>query len=84
MTDNNMSKINPDRTLNAIGLFCPEPIFRTKLEIQVMRDGQILEVLADDPSAEEDISSWAKRDGHKVISVTKEGQNLRILLKKSV
>lgn len=53
--------VKPDRTLDAIGLYCPEPIFRTKEEIEKVEVGQVLEILADDPAAEEDITRWAKK-----------------------
>ena len=76
------SNIKPDRTLDAQGLFCPEPVFRTNLEMQKMMLNQILEVLADDPGADPDISSWAKRTGQQLISLTKEGRRLRFLLRK--
>ena len=30
-------------------LFCPEPVFRTKIELEGMSVGDVLTVLADDP-----------------------------------
>ncbi len=27
--------------LDAIGLFCPEPVFRTKIEIEKMKSGEV-------------------------------------------
>ena len=44
------------RKLDAVGLFCPEPVFRTKIEMEQMQVGEKLLVLADDPAAEDDIS----------------------------
>ena len=37
------------RKLDAVGLFCPEPVFRTKIEMEQMQVGEKLLVLADDP-----------------------------------
>jgi len=74
--------ITPDRTLNVIGLYCPEPIFRTKEEIENLEIGQVLEILADDPAAEEDITRWAKRTGHQLLKFEKDGRILRFLIKK--
>ncbi len=48
-----------------------------------MNKGEILEVLADDPAAEADISSWARKTGQEVISVEKKVDSLRFLIKKS-
>ncbi|MEX2705803.1 MAG: sulfurtransferase TusA family protein [Candidatus Freyrarchaeum guaymaensis] len=74
--------ITPDRTLNVIGLYCPEPIFRTKEEIENLEIGQVLEILVDDPAAEEDITRWAKRTGHQLLKFEKDGRILRFLIKK--
>lgn len=74
--------IKPDLTLDAIGLYCPEPIFRTKEAIEQIEIGQVLEILADDPAAEEDITRWAKRTGNQLLKFDKDGRTLRFLVKK--
>ena len=48
-----------------------------------MNKGEILEVLADDPSAEADISSWARKTGQEIISIEKKDGSLRFLIKKT-
>jgi tRNA 2-thiouridine synthesizing protein A len=50
----------PDRTLDCLGLYCPEPVFKARMELDEMKKGEVLEVLADDPAAEEDIRSLVK------------------------
>jgi len=75
-------KVKPDRTLDCLGLYCPEPIFRTRMELDNMKTGEILEVLADDPAAESDIRSLVKRLEQEIISVSKDGNTVRILIKK--
>jgi len=75
--------VNPDKTLDLIGFYCPIPVYRTREETDKMKVGQVLEVLADDPAAEEDISRWAKRTGQEVILFNKSGDGkLRFLIKK--
>jgi TusA-related sulfurtransferase len=44
--------------------------------------GDVLEVLADDPAAEEDIKRFAKRTGHEIVSLKNEGGILRFLIRK--
>jgi len=75
-------QVKPDRTLDALGLFCPEPVFRVRLELDNMNVGEVLEVLADDPAAEEDIKSLVKRLEQQLITLKKEGSTLRFLIKK--
>ena len=75
-------KVKPDRTLDCLGLYCPEPVFRTRMELDNMKIGEILEVLADDPAAEADIKSLAKRLEQEIVSVRKDENTYRILVKK--
>ena len=53
-----MSESN-EKKLDATGLFCPEPVFRTKIELERMQVGEIISVSADDPDAEEDEEALA-------------------------
>lgn len=71
-----------DRTLDCLGLYCPEPIYRTRKELDTMKIGEVLEVLADDPAAEADIRSLVKRLGQELLSVSNDGNAVRILIKK--
>lgn len=70
------------KKLDARGLFCPEPVFRTKIEVEKMQVGETLTVLADDPNAEEDISRWVKRTGHELLSLQKRDSELEFSIKK--
>jgi len=75
-------QVKPNRTLDCLGLYCPEPVFRVRMELDEMKVGEVLEVLADDPAAEEDIKSLAKRLEQQLINLSKEGNTLRFLIKK--
>jgi tRNA 2-thiouridine synthesizing protein A len=63
-----MSSIEPVQTLDCIGLFCPQPLFQTREAIDSIAAGEVLELLADDPAAEEDIKRFCKRTGHELLS----------------
>jgi tRNA 2-thiouridine synthesizing protein A len=78
----NIMKVKPNRTLDCLGLYCPEPVFRTRIELDDIRIGEILEVLADDPAAEADIRSLVKRLEQEIVDVSKDGNTVRILIKK--
>ncbi len=78
-----MSKsIIPTKTIDVRGLFCPEPVFRTKIEMDKLGVGNILKIVADDPDAEEDITRWVDRNGHELVNLIKEDSNLIFLIKK--
>jgi len=74
--------LKPDRKIDCLGLYCPEPIFRTRLTLDEMESGEILEVVADDPAAEEDIKRLTDRLGHKLINFEKQDTELRFLIEK--
>jgi TusA-related sulfurtransferase len=58
-------------------------VLNTREEIDRMKVGQLLEVLADDPAAEEDITRWAKRFGQEIVSFKKEDDGrLRFIIRK--
>ena len=76
-----MSESN-EKKLDATGLFCPEPVFRTKIEIEKMKVGKVLTVSADDPAAEDDISRWVTRNGHVLLNVKKDGTTITFQIKK--
>jgi tRNA 2-thiouridine synthesizing protein A len=66
-----VTEVEPDESLDCVGLFCPQPLFQTKQAIEGIKPGQVLEILADDPAAEEDIRRFCKRTGHEFVSVRK-------------
>jgi len=75
-------KVKKDKTLDCIGLYCPEPVFRIRLEMDNMSIGQVLEIVADDPAAEEDIKARAKATGQEIVHVSKEAGRVRFPIRK--
>jgi tRNA 2-thiouridine synthesizing protein A len=79
--DNNNDSIFK-KVIDVRGLYCPEPVFRTKIEIEKMIIGDRLKVVADDPQSEEDISRWVNRNGHDLVSINKKESDLEFIIKK--
>lgn len=80
MTDNDESA---KKIIDVRGLYCPEPVFRTKIEIEKLIIGEKIKVIADDPESEEDISNWVKRSGHELIALDKKEKDLEFLIRKA-
>ena len=76
-------ELEPDRSLDCLGLYCPEPVFRTRLILDEMEAGEVLEVMADDPAADEDLRRLARRLGHEVVSRELHDGVLKILIRKT-
>jgi tRNA 2-thiouridine synthesizing protein A len=68
------------QTLDVRGLACPMPVVKTRLAIDKLEKGQVLEVLATDRGALVDIPAWAGATGHQVLEVRDEPDRLVFLV----
>ncbi len=73
---------SPEESLDCVGLMCPEPLFQTREAMDALQIGDVLEVFADDPAAVEDLTRFAKRAGHEMISVEEVEDGRRFLIRK--
>lgn len=62
------SEIEPNQSLDCVGLYCPQPLFQTRDALNEIGVGEVLEILADDPAAKSDLERYCKRTGHELIS----------------
>jgi TusA-related sulfurtransferase len=69
-------KIEIASTVDAVGLFCPVPIVRLKLEIDKLDTKQVVEVLADDPGFEKDVIAWCRETENRLLSLTKDQEEV--------
>ena len=74
----------PRETLDCLGLYCPVPVLQLREKMDCLKIGDVLEVLVDDPAAEEDFKRWAKRMGQHILEFDKEGTRMRFLIEKVV
>ncbi len=80
-----MADLEPVESLDCVGLFCPQPLFQTREAIDGLKPGEILEMLSDDPAAEEDIKRFAKRTGNELLVFERlEDGVQRFLIRKKV
>ena len=77
-------KLTITDSLDLVGLYCPVPLFKTREGLDTLEDGQILEILADDPAAEEDLKRFCKRTGNQLLSFENQDGELRFLIKKKI
>lgn len=55
-----MSEINATHTLDVQGLKCPMPIVKAKKELDALKPGDVLKVIATDKGSVLDFQGWAK------------------------
>lgn len=65
-----MSETRPDTDtcLDASGLFCPEPVMMLHNRIRDMADGEVVEVIATDPSTTRDVPKFCHFLGHELVA----------------
>ena len=64
--------VNPDVTIDALGLYCPMPIILTSKKMKELAVGQVLEVLSDDLGIEKDMPAWCKSTQNEYIGLRHE------------
>lgn len=72
----------PDQVLDARGLNCPLPILKTKLALQRMGNGQILQVMATDPHSVVDFKAYCARTGHELIELIETDQVMEFYIRR--
>ena len=71
------------KTVDARGLFCPQPILKSKNQLKSMKIDQILEILTTDPGSKTDIPAWAEVTGQELITMEDIGpKEFRFIVKK--
>lgn len=59
----------PARTVDARDLQCPLPVLKARKALNLMAEGEILEVQANDPAAPLDFQVFCHHGGHRLISM---------------
>ncbi|MBA2124021.1 hypothetical protein B9J78_03695 [bacterium Unc6] len=78
-----MNAIKPRETLNLEKVACPNSFVRTKLKLEEMEQGQVLEVILDDGEPIKNVPRAVKEEGHEIMKVEKLDNKWRLLIKKA-
>jgi len=73
---------NETATLDTLGLRCPEPVMMVRKTVRKMNQGELLEVIADDPATTRDIPSFCRFMEHTLIESNIEVLPYRYLIRK--
>lgn len=66
--------------LDARGLLCPLPVIRVQDFVEALPPGDVVEVMATDPGALNDIPAWCRINGHQVLSAEEKNNEIRITI----
>lgn len=72
----------PDITVDATGLFCPEPVMLLHSKFRDMASGDVLMITATDPSTTRDVPKFCLFLGHELLAQDEQAGVFRYLLQK--
>ncbi|MFP4459079.1 MAG: sulfurtransferase TusA family protein [Candidatus Zixiibacteriota bacterium] len=62
-----------EKTLDAKGLKCPQPILKVAALAKSLDEGDMLEIIADCPSFPNDIKAWCEKTGRTLLFCNDDG-----------
>lgn len=78
-----MEEKRPNASLDLRGVVCPINFVKTKLKLEEMTKGEVLEIVIDSGEAMANVPRSVKEEGHKVIKVEKvDDSHFRLLIEK--
>lgn len=79
-----MNRIKGNQYINLKGVPCPLNFVKTKLKLEAMEAGEILEVELDDGEPITNVTASVKEEGHHIIKIERAGECWKLVIKKSV
>ena len=61
-------------------MLCPMPVIRTQEKAEQLTPGDTLLVICTDPGAIHDIPAWCGVNGHEIIDIQQQDEEIRISL----
>ena len=74
--------IQADAELDASGLFCPEPVMMLHSKVRELAAGDVLKVIATDPSSQRDIPKFCMFLEHQLLESSEQDGTYMYLIRK--
>ena len=71
-----------DVEIDATGLVCPEPLMVVRNRVREMTSGEVVHVVATDPSTGRDFSNFCRFMGHELLSEQNQGDRFEFWIRK--
>lgn len=82
MSPEQLTALEPEKTVDARGTACPGPLLEAKRALTQVSKGGIMEVLSSDPSTNQDIPLWAQKVGHEYLGTVEEAGYWRLYVRR--
>jgi len=76
--------IEKTKELDTLGLRCPEPVMMVRKTVRKMQEGELLNVIADDPATTRDIPSFCRFMEHTLVEANTDQTPYRYLIRKGI
>ena len=73
----------PQVSIDAIGLKCPEPVMLLHAAMRRLQSGQEVTLRATDPSTERDVPNFCEFLGHALLVARREGDEFHYRIRKA-
>lgn len=80
---NSMDEIKVNERLDLRGVLCPINFVKTKLKLEEMRSGEVLEIILDDGEPIMNVPRSVKEEGHRIVRVENMEEAFKLFIKKS-
>ena len=74
--------MHSDQSIDTQGLLCPEPLMLVRNRVREMQQGEVLHILATDPSTHRDFSNFCRFMGHQLLQADTSGEVLEYWIQK--
>ena len=78
----NLNNIKIDQRIDITNEICPMTFVKTKLKLETMDAGQVLEVTLREGEPLSNVPKSVKEDGHKVVSISKSEDVFKVIIEK--
>lgn len=72
------------KRLDLHGVVCPLNFVKTKLAIETLSAGELLEIILDEGDAMLNVPRSLKEEGHRIVKVTPLGETYSVVIEKGV
>ena len=79
----NQSDLAWNQELDARGLRCPEPLMLARNQLRSMASGEVLHIVATDPSTERDFANLCRFMGHEMLTQKLDAEELEFWIRKA-
>lgn len=83
MTETNSEPRQVSKQLDARGLVCPEPVMLLHRAVRDVAPGELIEMLATDPSTTRDVPKFCQFLGHELVAERRYGDEYHYYIRKS-